>query len=74
MDKYTELMHQVICETRWCKESIMFNHPNMKYIPIDLHLVDFIGNEDYKDLTDYERGMLFAYLSIMSKIRAMEGQ
>ena len=72
MDKYTDLRDQVINETRWCIDSILENHPGIK-IPVDYHISDFIGNPVYARLTDYERGMMFAYLSMMSKIKALEG-
>ena len=71
MDKYTELKNQVEEELKWCIESIEENHSGYG-IPENLTLSDFVGNNFYSNLTLYERGMLFAYLSIKSKIDSLE--
>lgn len=71
MDKYTELKEQVNEELKWCIESIEENHSGCG-IPENLTLSDFVGNPNYQNLTYYERGMLFAYLSIKSKIDSLE--
>lgn len=76
MDKYKELKQQVEDELSWCIEAI-----NEKYccgssglpeIPKDISLADFIRNMKYEFLNQYERGMLFAFLSIKSKIDSLE--
>ena len=71
MDKYTELKDQVKTEIKWIIESIEENHGGYG-IPENLTLTDFVGNDFYSGLTYYERGMLFAYLSIKSKIDSLE--
>lgn len=74
---YEQLRDQVIMETRWAIDSIKENHPDVDGLAIDMDkmdLIKFIGNPELKDISDYERGMMFAYLSIMSKIRALEGK
>ena len=71
MDKYTELKNQVKTEIKWLIESIEENHGGYG-IPENLTLTDFVGNDFYCGLTHYERGMLFAYLSIKSKIDSLE--
>ena len=68
--KYDELKQQCEMELEWTINSIRENHEGL-YIPDGLTLIDFIGKD--WNLTEYERGMLFAYLSIKSKIDYMEG-
>lgn len=71
MDKYTELKEQVEQELKWCIESIEENHSGYG-IPENLTLSDFVGNSNFDFLNGFERGMLFAYLSIKSKIDSLE--
>ena len=74
--KYRELKGQCERELKWAIQSINENvgmvvpHGGIK-LPEKLTLSEFIGNKDYQ-LTDYERGMLFAYLSIKSTIDSIE--
>ena len=69
-DKYRELKEQCEMELKWTIDSINENHEAFD-LPYDLTLVKFIGTTD-NHLTEYERGMLFAYLSIKSKIDSLE--
>lgn len=69
MDKYTELKEQVLNELKWLIEDI--NEMSDVNISEDITLVDFIGKVR---IDPYQRGMLFAYLSIKSKIDSIEGE
>ena len=67
MDKYTELKEQVLNELKWAIENI--NESSDFQISEDITLVDFIGRVK---IDPYQRGLLFAYLSIKSKIDSLE--
>ena len=69
-DKYSELKEQCEFELMWAIDSINENHEGLD-LPNDIKIVNLIGNNDW-NLTEYERGMLFAYLSIKSKIDYLE--
>lgn len=71
MSKYEELKEQVLEETSWAIDSINENHAYGPQIPEKIDLVEFISGK-YDFLTQYERGMLFAYLSMKSKVDSME--
>ena len=72
MDKYEKLKSQILRETKWCIQNIDENHGGIG-LPENLSFSDFIGNNDYP-MDEYERGMLFAYLSLKSEIEAIEKQ
>ena len=76
MDKYEKLKSQVLDECKWCIDGINKAHPFEAYldmrVPEGITIVDFVGNPDYNYLTDYEKGMLFAYLSLKSTVIQIE--
>lgn len=70
MDKYTELKNQVEEELKWLIDDI-----NEEYdigLSENITLVDYIGNKRFEAIPMYHKGMLFAYLSIKSKINSLE--
>ena len=74
MNKYEELKEQVEFEKRCCIAAI-----NSKYessfgrMDPGMTFMDYMmNNEINKYLTAYEKGMLFSYMSIISKIEQLE--
>ena len=71
--KYETLKEQIEFETKCLIDSI-----NSRYgssygrIPEDITLGNFIG--DYTHIESYDRGSLFAYLSLKSTIDIIEGE
>lgn len=71
MTKYEKLKKQIEFETKGVIDDI-----NGRYgeeygnIPYNITLIEFIGDYGYVDM--YDRGTLFAYLSIKSKINMIE--
>ena len=72
MNNYERLKEQVEFETKCCIDSINRMNPDYDAIPYDITLTDFIGDYGYIDM--YDRGTLFAYLSIKSAIEKIEKQ
>lgn len=72
MDKYKELRAQVLGELKWTINSINKKNPGKKQIPDDIRLIDLLG--DYKDIEPEDRGNLFSYLSIKSKIDYLDSE
>lgn len=71
MDKYESLKKQVLGELKWTIDAINKKHPE-RHIPQDIRLIDIMG--DYKYIEPEDRGSLFAYLSIMSKIEYLDSE
>ena len=71
MDKYERLKEQVLGELKWTIDSINKKHPE-RQIPQDVRLIDIMG--DYKYIEPEDRGNLFTYLSIMSKIEYLDSE
>lgn len=71
MTKYEKLKKQVEFETRCIIDDINAIHSSeYDKIPYDINLTKFIG--DYGYINMYDRGALFAYLSIKSAIETIE--
>ena len=70
MNKYKKLKQQVNFEIECCIDDINRSNPESKQIPYDITLVKFIGDYDHIDM--YDRGCLYAYLSIKSAIDHIE--
>ena len=68
MDKYERLKEQVLNELEWAIENT--NKYYGTNIPDNITMVDFVG--DFKDIPEYQRGILFSYLSIKSMIDILE--
>ena len=71
MKKYEELKNQVLGELKWTIDSINKKHPE-RQIPQDIRLIDIMG--DYKYIEPEDRGSLFTYLSIKSKIEYLDSE
>lgn len=69
---YEELKNQIEFETKTLIENINHRYEDEYGIkmPKNLTLVDFVGDYGYIDM--YDRGCLFAYLSIKSFIEKLE--
>lgn len=73
MTKYEKLKKQIEFETKCVIDDINGrNGEEYGKMPYDITLVQFIGDYGYVDM--YDRGALFAYLSIKSKIDTIEGK
>ena len=73
MTKYEKLKKQIEFETKALIDDINGrNGEEYGNIPYDISLVRFIGDYGYVDM--YDRGALFAYLSIKSMIGMIEGK
>lgn len=71
MTKYEKLKKQVEFETRCIIDDINARHSSeYDKIPYNINLKNFIGDYGYIDM--YDRGALFAYLSIKSAIETIE--
>ena len=71
MDKYEELKKQVELEAKFAIDFVRGHHPGC-CIPDDSEgLISFIGGGE-GNLDGFERGMLFAYMSIKHKIDSLE--
>lgn len=70
MNKYKKLKQQIEFEIKCCIDEINESNPESKQIPDDISLVKFIGDYDHIDM--YDRGCLYAYLSMRSAIKHIE--
>ncbi len=71
MGKYEELKEQVLTEIQWLIDDIN-NELGLELKAEELTLDKYIGNESLMGVNLYQKGMLFAYLSIKSKIDSLE--
>ncbi len=70
MNNYEKLKKQIEFETKCCIDEINRNNPDYDKMPYDITLINFVGDYGYLDM--YDRGCLFAYLSIKSAIDKLE--
>ena len=80
MDKYTELVEQIKNELSWAKESLSEDQHRLEEANKDLNKVKGMDKKVLQKAVDeldkrvryYDRGIVFAYKSIMSKIQYLE--